>query len=215
MPFTSPIAGLFARSPFGPTQEHMRVVEECAAQLIPLFEALQDSDHEKLLAFKRRILELEHSADRLKNEIRSHLPKGLFMPVDRRDLLDLLNAQDSIADTAQDIAGLVTLPGMEIPEPVRKILMDYVRRNCDAAHQCGKVIGQLDELLEVGFQGREVERVHEMVERLSTIESEADEKEKELVRIIFEHEHEMSPVSFFLWYELFEKLVFYLHCNAP
>ncbi|MFQ5740567.1 MAG: TIGR00153 family protein [Acidobacteriota bacterium] len=206
MPYTSSIAGLFARSPFKPTQEHMQVVEECAEQLVPLFEALRDSDREKLLASRQRILELEHQADKLKNEIRGHLPKGLFMPVDRRDLLDLLHAQDSIADTAQEIARLVTLPKMHIPGPVKELVMACVRSNVEAARECGKIIGQLDELLEVGFQGREVQRVEEMVERLGAIESDTDEKELELLRTLMENEDQMSPASFFLWYQLFRKL---------
>ena len=98
---SNPIAGLFGRSPFQPTQQHMEAVEKCAAEVIPLFEALLAADGEAVAERKRRIFSLEHEADEIKNQIRAHLPKSFFMPVDRRDLLDLLHAQDSIADTAQ------------------------------------------------------------------------------------------------------------------
>ena len=68
------------------------------------------------MAAKERIFEKEAEADRIKNDLRGALPKSLFMPVDRRDLLEVLQMQDSIADTAQDIAGLLIERRMEIPD---------------------------------------------------------------------------------------------------
>ena len=113
---SNPFASLFGRSPFKPMQEHMRVVRKCAAQVTKLFEALCKGDQEKVEAVKERIFELENEADAIKNELRAHLPKSLFMPVDRRDLLEVLDLQDSIADTAQDIAGLLVERKMEVAE---------------------------------------------------------------------------------------------------
>ena len=41
------LAGLFAKSPFGPLGEHMAVVKKCVDLLKPLFEALIEKDYEK------------------------------------------------------------------------------------------------------------------------------------------------------------------------
>ena len=57
-------------------------------------------------AHRDAIVRLEHEADEIKHEIRSHLPRRFFMAVERRDMLEILDAQDSIADVAQDIAEL-------------------------------------------------------------------------------------------------------------
>ncbi len=203
---TNPLAGLFGSSPFGPMQEHMKAVEECAAEVVPLLDALLAGDTEKLGQHKERIFELEHRADEIKNEIRSRLPKSLFMPVDRRDLLDLLHAQDSIADTAQDVAGMVTLRPLQVPEPFRGLLAAYARRCYDAVRQCREVIELLDELLETGFRGREAEEVETKVRKLSEIESETDDQGMELTRLLYENEAGMTPGTFFLWYELFQEL---------
>ena len=62
MKTTSPIARLFARSPFQPIQKHMSLVAECAALVVPLFEALRDDDHERLIATKDEIFSLERQA---------------------------------------------------------------------------------------------------------------------------------------------------------
>ncbi|MCP3964153.1 MAG: TIGR00153 family protein [bacterium] len=203
---SNPIAGLFGKSPFKPTQKHMEAVAECASEVVPLFEALLAGDDERVAAHRDRIFALENEADDIKNQIRAQLPKSLFMPIDRRDLLDLLHAQDSIADTAQDVAGLVTIRPLEIPEMFRELLTPYVQCNVDAVVQCKKVIGLLDELLEMGFRGREVEQVEEMVQELSKIETKSDDQGIELTRILYQHGDDMSAPTFFLWYELFQNL---------
>ena len=198
---TSPIAGLFGKSPFRPMQEHMKAVVDCVEQTIPLFEALRDGDREQLLAAKEEIFKFEQQADDIKNEIRSRLPKGLFMPVDRRDLLDLLNAQDSIADTAQDVAGLLELRNMEIPDVLKGNLLPYVQRTLDAVTKCAEVINELDELVEMGFRGRAGERVEEMVDALNAIEGETDDMGMELARTLFAHEDDLKPLTVIFWYQ--------------
>ena len=195
-------AGLFGRSPFKPMQEHMRTVKKCSAQVTKLFEALCDGDQKKVETIKDRIFELENEADKIKNELRSHLPKSLFMPVDRRDLLEVLDLQDNIADTAQDIAGLVVARKMDVAEGMRQPLMNLVRRCVDACDQASRIIERLDELVETGFRGPESDSVIEMVEQLNNIESDTDQMGLELAQSLFAHEDDMNPVSVVFWHDL-------------
>jgi len=201
---TNPIAALFGKSPFGAMQEHMRVVEKCAEEVVPLLEALRDRDHHRVCALRDSIFALEGQADDLKNQLRSHLPRSLFMPVDRRDLLDLLNAQDSIADTAQDIAGLVVIRGMDTPDFLLEGLLPYARRVVDAVHKCREVVAELDELLELGFRGRETDRIEESIRELAVIESETDDQGMALVALLFEHQEELSALEVVYWDRLVE-----------
>ncbi len=199
---SSPFSNLFGRSPFKPLQEHMRTTRKCANQVTKLFEALCDGDHEKVEAIKERIFELENEADEIKNESRAHLPKSLFMPVDRRDLLEVLDLQDNIADTAQDIAGLLVERKMEVAEGMQQPLLNLVRRCVDACEQATLIIERLDELVETGFRGPESESVIEMVDQLNKIESDTDQMGLELARSLFAQEDNMKPVSVVLWYNV-------------
>lgn len=199
---TNPFASLFGRSPFKPLQEHMRTANKCAAQVTKLFEALCDGDQEKVESIKEKIFKLENEADDIKNELRAHLPKSLFMPVDRRDLLEVLDLQDSIADTAQDIAGLLVERKMEVFEGMDQPLLNMVRRCVDACDLATRIIGRLDELVETGFRGPESDAVIEMVEQLNKIESDTDQMGLELARSLFVHEDKMNPVSVVFWYDL-------------
>jgi hypothetical protein len=182
----------------------MRVVLECAREVPALFEALSAGDQAAVAATKERIFERERAADEIKNELRIHLPKSLFMPVDRRDLLEVLQMQDSIADTAQDIAGLLVERPMEVPEPLKEPLLVLTRRCVDTCEYAGKIIEELDELLETGFGGKEAGRVEEMVSELNIIEDETDELGLKLAHILFEHEDSIKPVSVIMWYRLIE-----------
>ena len=199
-------AGLFGRSPFKPMQEHMRTVKKCSAQVSKLFEALCDGDQKKVEAVKERIFALENEADEIKNQLRSHLPKSLFMPVDRRDLLEVLDLQDNIADTAQDIAGLVVARKMDVAKEMRQPLLNLVQRCVDACDQAARIIERLDELVETGFRGPDAESVIEMVDQLNSIESDTDQMGLELVQTLFAHEDDMNPVSVVFWHNLIEMI---------
>ncbi len=193
---------LFRKSPFKPMQEHMHVVLECVKQVAPLFEALGRGDAEGVRAAERRIDELESQADRLKNDLRAHLPRRLLLPVDRRDLLEILDLQDTIADRAQDVAGLLVQRPMQLPDTMRGPLLELVgavERTCQRA---GQIIDTLDELVEIGFRGREADRVEHMVDELGTLESETDRIGSDLVQELFRLEESLSPVSVMLWYQI-------------
>ena len=108
----------------------MRVVVDCVSEVPPLFEALVAGDQAKVEAQKDLIFAKEQAADEIKNQLRGHLPKSILMPVDRRDLLEVLAMQDSIADTAQDIAGLLVERKMEVPADMGDTLVALVKPLC-------------------------------------------------------------------------------------
>jgi predicted phosphate transport protein (TIGR00153 family) len=195
------MGNLFGRSPIRPMQRHIKAAVACARQILPLFEDMAAGRTDRLSTHRENIDKLEHEADAIKNEIRSHLPKRLFMAVERRDMLEILDYQDSIADVAQDIAGIVDQRTMTIPASLVEPMLDLVRRVISACEQAERVINELDELLETGFGMRESARVEEMLVELARIESETDELAERACRKLFSVESELG-VSTVFWYEL-------------
>ena len=195
------MGSLFGRSPIRPMQQHMRAAVACAREVLPLFEDMAAGKPKRIASRRREIDRLEHEADRIKNEIRSHLPRRLFMPVERRDMLDILDHQDSIADVAQDIAGLADQRAMVVPGELREPLLDLVRRVIAACDQAERVVNELDKLLETGFRGPGVARVEEMIGELSRIESDTDELAERVQRRLFDMEGELG-VSTVFWYQM-------------
>jgi len=173
--------------------------------LVPgLFKAMVRGDAAAVEAVKVAIYAAEDEADHVKNDFRRHLPRSLFLPVDRRDLLEVLDMQDSMADVAQDIAGLLVERRMEIPDGMEEGVLQLVERCVAVCHQSADIIAELDELLAMGFGGREAAQVEEMVAALNESEEETDRLGLELNRALFEREGDLAPVSVMFWYRLIE-----------
>lgn len=122
------IANLFGKSPFVPLQSHMRKVGECVDGLGDLFQVLVNEDYDSIGEIARKISKTEHEADLVKTDIRNHLPRGLFLPVDRGKLLEILSTQDEIADTAENVAVLCTLKNLPFPKNMTDLFLSSVRR---------------------------------------------------------------------------------------
>ncbi|MBW2665845.1 MAG: TIGR00153 family protein [Deltaproteobacteria bacterium] len=195
------IGNLFGASPIRPMQRHMQAAVACAREVLPLFEDMVAGRTETYPDRRKRVDELEHQADDIKHEIRSKLPNRLFMAFERRDILEILDQQDSIADRAQDIAELVDQRKMVVPEPLAEAMLDLVRKVIATCEHAGQVIQELDELVETGFSGREVERVRGLITVLNGLETETDELAERVKRKLFEIEDSLG-VSTVFWYEL-------------
>jgi predicted phosphate transport protein (TIGR00153 family) len=204
MKTTSPLASLMRQSPFKPVQAHMRVVSRCVAEMQPLFDAMIKKDQEQINALAAKIGELESEADQIKNEFRLHMPKRVLFAVARRDLLALIQQQDIIADTAEKIGQIVTQRDMEVPESIEEHLLNLVQRTTDICSQAAAMIEQLDELLAVGFGGKQSDLVSEMITDVKRSEHNIDFLIRDLNRTLFSIEDQLSPVSVMFWYKLID-----------
>lgn len=200
----NPFASLFGRSPIGPMQKHFAKAHECAANLVPFFDAVMAEDWTKVQQVQQVMAQLEGDADKLKKSVRAHLPKSLFLPVPRSDLLELLSVQDKVANRAKDIAGLMLGREMAIPSSLQPLMRAFVQRTVDASAQALKAMNELDELLESGFGGREAALVESMVLELEAIEADTDAMQIDVRRALFKLEKELAPVDVMFLYQIIE-----------
>jgi len=148
------------------------------------------------------IEKLEHEADDLKKEIRLRLPKSLFMPVPREDLLELLLVQDKMANRTKDVSGVVMGRKMSIPPEISDEFLTLVGRSVDASKQARKSVRELDELFTSGFRGAEVTLVSELIEELDRIETDTDDREAALRGSLFAIEGTLEPVNVIFLYKV-------------
>lgn len=198
------ILNLFGRSPIRPLQEHMATVYACVNKLQPFFDAVIAQNWEIAEEIQKQIGDLEGEADELKRDLRLHLPKGLFMAVSRLDTLELLTRQDQLANLAEDISGLVIGRKMELPKVIQADYLQFLQRCIDASYQARKAIKELDKLFEVGFSGKEVHIVEEMIEVLYKIEGDTDLIQVKIRRELFKIENELSPIHVMFLYKIIE-----------
>ena len=201
---TNPFVSLFGRSPIGPMQQHIAKAHECAANLMPFFQAVVAEDWDRVEQVQQEMVRLEKEADKLKKSVRLHLPKSLFLPVPRSDLLELLSVQDKVANRAKDIAGLMLGRCMTVPEALQPLMLTYVQRTVDASAQALKAMNELDELLETGFGGREAVLVENLIEELDAIEQDTDRLQIEVRRGLFKLEKDLPPVDVMFLYQIID-----------
>ena len=67
----------------------MEVCYKAARELSDFFVAVTNTDWDRVEEHRVSIVALENEADEIKAQLRSQLPKSMFMPVAREDLLEL------------------------------------------------------------------------------------------------------------------------------
>jgi len=202
----NPISALFGPSPIRPIQEHMAKAQSCIALLGDFLEASFSKNWKEAEEIQQAIHKKENEADTLKREIRTHLPRSLWLPVARNDLLEMLHIQDHLANRARDIAGIMLGRKIEIPEELVECVRDYYQKNLNTSAQALKAINELDELLETGFRGREATLVEELVVELDELEHQSDLSQIKLRAMLFQMEDSLPPVHVIFLYKIIDRL---------
>ncbi len=200
------ISKLFGKSPFEPLYQHMLKVKECVDLVKPLMESFIDGEQEKVEKYAKQIFKAEHKADLVKKEIRSRLPKSIFLPVSRGDILRFLKEQDSIADSAEDLAAIVTMRPMIVPEGLKKNLKSLVNKVLETYELAMKVSSEIKLLVETSFGGAEARKVLDLIEEIKVKEWEADIEQMKVAKKLFKMENEIDPVSIMMWTHVFREL---------
>ena len=198
------LANIFGSSPVRPLEKHVDIAYRCTKELNGFFAAVVANDWDKAGKVRERIQELEDKEDDLKKSIRLRLPKSLFMPVPRQDLLELVLVQDIMANRTKDVSGLVFGRKMQIPPEIADEFLEFVRRNVDAAKQARKSVRELDELFTSGFRGAEVSLVVSLIEELDAIETDTDNRQAALRSALFLVEGDLEPVNVMFLYRVIE-----------
>ncbi len=204
MPPQSMFKNLFAKSPIEPIKNHMDTVTKCSELLIPFFQKCSQGHWVEADKIRKQISSLERDADSLKREIRLVLPKGLFMPMDRGELLQLVNRQDKIANTVKDISGRMYGRQLQIPLQFSDKFLLYTEQCINAVRQSQKVVHGLEELLELGFRGKEVDIITEMIMELEDIEDDTDSLQIKLRRQLLALESSLNPIDVIFLYQILE-----------
>ena len=130
------------------------------------------------------------------------------MPIDRRDVLEVLEMQDHIANKAKDISVLTLGRKMSLPESISDGYMALLKRCFDATRQAQVAINELDELVVTGFRGDEAIRVQKMIEELHVIEDETDDIQTMLRTDLYKIEQELPPIDVIFLYKAMKMDIF-------
>jgi len=184
----------------------MNKVAVCMEKLTKIIESLANHNASKVEHLIEDLSQLEHEADLTKNDIRNHLPKSLFMPIDRGHFLEILAIQDSIADMAEDIGITLSLRPLENFAWLQAPLTDLFAKSAEVFWDAKHIIEEIDELLESAFGGIEAEKVKSMVEETAYKEHLVQKKKRALLTTLFSDGDNLSAPVFHHWLRLIEDI---------
>lgn len=199
------ILKLFGRSPFAPLQSHMEKVSKMVHLLPSLFHCLLENNTQ-INEFDQKIEEYKHQADLTKNDIRNHLPKSLFLALDRTSLLEILAIQNKIANKTESVSVLATIKPLNLPPSCRLDFETFLSKTIETFDGSVLIIKELHELLESSFGGLEAEKVKALVENVAFKNHEASKIYRSLLKSFYSQEQFFTLGAFVLWQRIFESI---------
>jgi len=203
---TDNITSLFGKSPIAPLQKHMKKVHSCLKDFAVFAKATKDQDWDKAETIHISINNKEQKADILKKKLRMNLPSTFMMPFSRRDLLDVLLIQDSIANITKDLSGLMMTRRMVFPEQIAGDFIKLAGLCIKTSAAALTAINELDELLETAFSSRERKIVDKMIKTVNELEHETDDAQNDIRNKLFTLESDLPPVDVMFYYRAIEWL---------
>ena len=194
--FRAPIQDTFRRkSPFGQLLEHMCKVKECVCLLGDGLIDYYKGDYKNFSKLTKQVSKIEHEADLIKSNIRNHLPKHLFMPVDKGKFMWALREQDAILDHAENLAIMLDMRHTKIPKSLQNVFIEHIKLVVKTVEAMEDAVENLQDLVETSFVKRERRQTKEFIYRVHQFEYDADKKKYEMTNGIYQLEKKLSPMD--------------------
>jgi len=196
------LSNLFRRSPLETTLRHAETVAHCGPLFVRAVQAYFSHDHDQFELLKEEIRETEAEADRMKRNVRAHLPASIIMPFDKSVFFMYIREADKVVDCIKNALYWMSYYRFDLPDDIRKDFITLTR-------EVGDYVGLLPELVQRGhtyFSTRmesDRESVKEIIREIRFREKESDDLEKTLyIRICADHS--IDPKTFSLMIRLVE-----------
>ena len=202
----TPIIQTLRKSPFEALIDHGKIIHRSAKLLKEAFSDYIEGNYEDFEKKRKEIEKLELEADYIKSNIRNHLPKGIWMPVDRGVFLSLLSEMDKVVDLIQDVTEWLSMRKKPIPDSLKEDFLKLFDKSLESIKVSVDVLNALNIVVESSFLEKERENAKKIVHKLHEIEHESDILERRITREIFALEDQLSAAALFH----LSKLVFLL-----
>lgn len=175
-------------------QAFTRAVDySCQAAEI-LRDTLTHFDTDKLDDRLKDIHGVEHAADLVKHEMMSELARAFITPIEREDILELMQELDDVTDDIEDVL-------------IRTYIFHILSIRDDAlrfAELISRCCGALLEMMKEFRISRKSKSIHELIVRINGLEEEGDRLYTEAVRRLFMHSKD--PIELMVWRETFDRM---------
>lgn len=144
--------------------EHAGYVLQASIVLVDLLRCYDERDRrEERIA---RILDLEHSADRVTRDTVSLLHTTFVTPLDRDDIHRLISRMDDVLDLIQDTAEALQLYDIQRLTPEAVQLAELLRECCTHMQEAVRQLSNLDDAAKTLRLCNEIDRLESQADRV-------------------------------------------------
>ena len=156
---------------------YLQQVLSSLERLKETFPACLDGTHAQQRSLINPVHELESAADDTRREIELELYAGKLLPQSRADLLALVEAMDSIPNTAENIVDFFAIQKLQVNAALH---VDVDRLLLKGLEACAT----MSETVRLLFD--DLDPIRELVAAVDKLESECDALERRLLRRVFD-----------------------------
>jgi predicted phosphate transport protein (TIGR00153 family) len=196
------ISEVISNSPLALLERHAGVCMDCVERLPLYFQEAQSGLWARAEEVREEICRFEGLADELKQDVRSNLPRGLWMSVSRADLLELVRVQDKMANGVKEVSGISLGRQLAFPSPLTEDLNEFVDVVVAVSRSVVKIIGATRELSRSAFGTRQTNAILDFVSQVEAGERRSDDMQAALRARVREHEVDLPPVDAMFLYQL-------------
>lgn len=196
------ISEVISNSPLALLERHAGVCVDCVERLPLYFQEVQSGRWARAEEVREEICRFEGLADELKQDVRSNLPRGLWMSVSRADLLELVRVQDKMANGVKEVSGISLGRQLAFPSPLTEDLNEFVDVVVAVSRSVVKIIGATRELSRSAFGTRQTNVILDFVSQVEAGERRSDDMQAALRARVREHEIDLPPVDAMFLYQL-------------
>ena len=196
------ISEVISNSPLALLERHAGVCVDCVERLPLYFQEVQSGRWARAEEVREEICRFEGLADELKQDVRSNLPRGLWMSVSRADLLELVRVQDKMANGVKEVSGISLGRQLAFPSPLTEDLNEFVDVVVAVSSSVVKIIGATRELSRSAFGTRQTNVILDFVSQVEAGERRSDDMQAALRARVREHEIDLPPVDAMFLYQL-------------
>jgi predicted phosphate transport protein (TIGR00153 family) len=200
------IQDLFGKSPIGHLVDHARKVHECVELVKPLLEAVIAEDYELIHKLQDKVSKIEYEADLLKHDIRDHLPRRFFLPVNREELDGFLQCQEKMADYAEDFSVILMIRKTTLHPNLHADFLSFVDQVFQVSGSLLTAAVEFRTLAEVSFSGAEARMVLGIIKDLGQEEWKADRIARDLSIKMYKLEDEVGAINLMFYEKMLLKL---------
>ena len=175
---------LFRESPFEKLQEHAEKVQAGGELFRTAIKCYIESDCVEFEELHMKVTTLESEADRIKQNIRAHLPKGVLLPVDKFQFLWYLREADKVLDAMQDALHWLSYRTTLVPEPLVDDFLLMVDKAVEVIDQLPPMVSGAVQYFR-NFSRKERDKVKDVIRDLRHKEFESDQIERKLKSDVF------------------------------